>query len=103
MSKTSEKTTLHFITGLESGGGAETFLARIIPWLDEGRHIVCSMRPPGKMGDKLKEAGIEVRSLDLKNKYNPAGIFRYRKILKDIEPDAQINYLIHADAFGRVF
>lgn len=103
MSNASEKTILHFITGLESGGGAETFLARIIPRLDEGRHVVCSMRPPGKMGDKLKESGIEVRSLNLKNKYNPAGILRYQKLVADIQPDVQINYLIHADAFGRVF
>lgn len=99
---TQDKTVLHFITGLESGGGAETFLARVIPRLDEGRHVVCSMRAPGKMGEKLEEVGIEVRSLGMKNKYNPAGVLRYKKILGDIQPDVQINYLIHADIFGRI-
>jgi glycosyltransferase involved in cell wall biosynthesis len=103
MSNTTEKTILHFITGLESGGGAETFLARIIPRLDEGRHAVCSMRPPGEMGDKLKKAGVRVESLNMQYKYDLTAITRYRNLLKSIQPDAQINYLIHADAAGRVF
>jgi glycosyltransferase involved in cell wall biosynthesis len=103
MSKPSDKTILHFITGLESGGGAETFLARILPELETGKHIVCSMRPPGKMGDKLKKTGVQVESLSMKYKYNLlSAAIRYRKLIKRLQPDAQINYLIHADTFGRV-
>jgi len=103
MSKPSDKTILHFITGLESGGGAETFLARILPELETGKHIVCSMRPPGKMGDTLKKAGVQVESLNMQYKYNLiSAAFRYCQLVNRIQPDAQINYLIHADTFGRV-
>jgi glycosyltransferase involved in cell wall biosynthesis len=103
MNESTDKTILHFITGLESGGGAETFLTRILPELETGKHIVCSMRPPGKMGYKLEKAGVQVESLRIKYKYNPlSAAIRYRKLIKRLQPDAQINYLIHADVFGRI-
>lgn len=100
------KSVLHLITGLESGGGAETFLSRIIPQLDEDtdvHHVVCSLLPPGAVGDQLRTAGVEVRSLDQRSKFDPRLITRYRRLIKELQPDMQINYLIHADLLGRIF
>lgn len=97
------KTILHFITGLEKGGGAETFLSRVLPRLKTGKHIACSMYSSGEIGDSLKSNGIEVVSLDMSNNLDIRGIWRYKKIVQRVQPDIQINYLIHADIFGRIF
>jgi glycosyltransferase involved in cell wall biosynthesis len=100
-----QRTVLHFITGLESAGGAEMFLSRVLPMLDEPqvKHVVCSILPPGEIGDRLVEAGIEMRTLNQRSKYDPRVVYRFRKLLKDLQPDMHISYLFHADIFARIF
>ncbi len=95
---------MHLITGLELGGGAENMLLQLLPRmqnkLDNG---ICVIKGRGEIGKKLEERGIKVYYLDLKNIFDLGIIFRYRKLLKDFSPDVQVNYLIHADIFGRIF
>jgi glycosyltransferase involved in cell wall biosynthesis len=98
-----KKTVLHFITGLEAGGGAETMLARVLPHIASTETVVCSMIPKGEMATKLEKAGVEVRSLNMNSKLDIRGIWRYYQLIQDVQPDVQINYLIHADIFGRIF
>ena len=98
-----KRTILHLITGLSSGGGAETFLGRVLPRVTHHEPVVCSMRPPGDMSRKLEQAGVPVHSLHMTCKYDPGGILRYRQLLRDLQPDMQVHYLFHADVFGRVF
>jgi glycosyltransferase involved in cell wall biosynthesis len=98
-----KKTVLHFITGLEAGGGAETMLARVLPHIESTETVVCSMIPKGEMAERLKKEGAEVRSLNMKSKLDIRGIWRYYQLIQDVQPDVQINYLIHADIFGRIF
>lgn len=98
-----QKTVLHLITGLEAGGGAETMLARTVPHLTKTEPVVCSMIPHGTNARKLERNGVEVHSLNMQSKLDLRGIWRYRQLVKQIQPDIQVNYLIHADVFGRIF
>lgn len=98
------KKILHLITGLELGGGAENMLFQLLPKMqDELDNRVCVVRGEGEIGKKLEGFGVPVYYLQLKNLFDLGVIFRYRKILREFGPDVQVNYLIHADIFGRIF
>lgn len=95
---------LHLITGLELGGGAENMLLQLLPKMqDELDNRVCVVVGQGEIGKKLEERGVPVYYLKLKNLLDLGAIFRYRRVLKEFQPDIQVNYLIHADIFGRIF
>jgi len=95
---------LHFITGIELGGGAENMLLQLLPRMQaELENRVCAVMGRGEIGKKLEKIGIKVYYLDLKNIFDLGVIWRYRKVLKNFNPDIQVNYLIHADIFGRIF
>jgi len=64
---------------------------------------VCVIIGRGEIGKKLEEWRIPVYYLELKNILDLKVIFRYYKVLKRFIPDVQVNYLIHADIFGRIF
>jgi len=97
------KKILHLITGLEAGGGAEKMLLKTLPYLTKTENRVCCITGRGQIGLKLENKGIRVYYLEVEKKYDPRAIFRYRKVLKDYQPDLQVNYLIHADLFGRIW
>jgi glycosyltransferase involved in cell wall biosynthesis len=98
------KKVLHVITGLELGGGAENMLLQLLPKMQgDLDNRVCVIKGRGEIGKKLEEQGIVVYYLDLKSIFDLGIIFRYRNVLKEFQPDVQINYLIHADIFGRIF
>jgi len=103
MTKSHKKKVLHVITGLEPGGGAETMLLRVLPHLEKTENIVCCMISKGEIAHRLEQKGVKVYSLNMQSKLDIRGIWRYRKILKKVNPDVQVNYLIHADIFGRIF
>jgi len=98
------KKVLHFITGIELGGGAENMLLQLLPKMETGlENRVCAVIGRGEVGKKLENLGIQVYYLDLQNIFDFGVIWRYQKVLKDFKPDIQVNYLIHADIFGRIF
>lgn len=98
------KKILHLITGLELGGGAENMLLQLLPAMQEElENRVCVIRGRGEIARKLEKSGIAVDYLDLRGFFDMALVWRYRKVLKDFKPDIQVNYLIHADIFGRIF
>ena len=97
------KKVLHLITGLEFGGGAENALLQILPNLKSTENAVCCIKGRGEIGKKLEQKGIKVFYLNMKNMLDLSIIFKYKKILGKFRPDIQVNYLIHADVFGRIF
>ncbi|MDA2921964.1 glycosyltransferase [Patescibacteria group bacterium AH-259-L07] len=98
-----KKKILHLITGLEIGG-AEYSLLKTIPTLEkEFNNLVCAIKGHGVVGKKLAKAGVSIIYLDVKSLLDIGVIKRYRRVLKQFQPDLQINYLIHADLFGRIF
>ncbi len=91
------------ITGLEAGGGAEAMLAKTLPYLEKTENAVCSLKGKGDIGRFLEEKGIKVYQLDIKGVWDLGAIGRYKKVVQEFKPDIQVNYLIHADVFGRLF
>jgi len=97
------KKILHFITGLESGGGAENMLLKTIPYIKDTENRVCAVYGRGEIGERLEQMGIKVYYLDVKNIFDVSIFGKYQKVINDFQPDVQINYLFHADIFGRIF
>jgi glycosyltransferase involved in cell wall biosynthesis len=98
-----KKKVLHLITGLEHGGGAEASLVKTLPFLEKTNVAVCAMTGRGEDGKALERADVEVFYLDMKGKFDVRGVWRYYQVLRAYQPDVQVNYLIHADIFGRIF
>ena len=94
---------LHLITGVEAGGGAEKMLLATLPQLKSAEQAVCVLRGKGENGARLEAAGIKVFYLQAKDFFDFDVIKRYRQVIRDFQPDLQVNYLIHADIFGRWF
>jgi len=97
------KKVLHLITGLEKGGGAEAMLLKTLPYLESTENAVCVFKGRGDIGKELERRGVKVYYLDMKGYWDLGVIKRYKKVVKDFRPDIQVNYLIHADIFGRIF
>jgi glycosyltransferase involved in cell wall biosynthesis len=97
------KKVLHFITGAERGGGAEKMLLGVLPFLKSAEHAACVLKGRGEIGRRLEDAGVKVFYLEMKGVWDVGVIGRYKNILQSFSPDVQVNYLIHADIFGRVF
>lgn len=99
------KKILHLITGVELGGGAENMLLHLLPLIRSSGldNRVCVIRGHGEIGKRLEAMNIPVYYLDVKGFFDFLVIIRYRKIIRDFKPDVQVQYLIHADIFGRVF
>ncbi len=94
---------LHLITGIEKGGGAEKMLLATLPYLKSAEHAVCVLRGKGAIGAELEKAGIKVFYLECSGWFDFNIISRYKNVVRAFAPDIQVNYLIHADLFGRLF
>lgn len=98
-----KKKILHLITGLEIGG-AEMMLLKTLPRMqNDFDNRVCCIHGHGPIGLKLENEGIPVYYLNLKNIFDLGVISRFRKIIREFDPNILVTYLIHADLFGRVF
>ncbi len=96
------KKVLHLITGLEKGGGAEAMLLKTLPYLEKTENVICVLKGRGEISKQLEQKGIKVYYLDMRNYFDIGVILRYKKVIREYEPDIQVNYLIHADVFGRI-
>ncbi len=97
------KKILHLISGLEIGG-TETQLLRILPELQKyHENMVCCVRGHGPIGSELEKNGVPVYYLDFKGIYDLSVIKRFYSVVKKLNPDILVTYLIHADLYGRVF
>lgn len=94
---------LHVITGL-SQGGAESALFRLVTYKNINcEHVIVSMTDMGIYGSKLRDAGIEVYSLDMpRRKLKIKGCFKLFKIIKTISPDVVQTWMYHSDLIGGI-
>lgn len=93
---------LHVITGLDVGG-AETQLHRVATSMDRASFDsrVVSLIAPGAMGDRLRQDGIRVDSLDMQRGIpSPSGLIKLVKLIRDWRPDVVQTWLYHADLAG---
>ncbi len=79
------------------------FLFRLLAALNRERFecSVISLLEPGPVGMRIRELGVEVRSLGLKRgAVSPAGLVRLTRWLRQDRPDLLMTWLYHADLLG---
>lgn len=89
------KKVLWLTTGLGSGG-AEMMLTQIAKGLPRLQHVVVSLTGGGKHADALRDAGIEVHSLDMPaGKPTPAALWRLWKMVRRTRADVLMGWMYH--------
>ena len=95
---------LHLITGLGIGG-AESMLYKTVLGMDRSafENIIVVLKQNGATGEKLKNEGIPVYSLNLDKHFFPAaGMFSLYRLLKLHKPDIMQTWMYHADLCGLI-
>ncbi|MGD8811067.1 MAG: glycosyltransferase [Gammaproteobacteria bacterium] len=93
---------LHVITGLQTGG-AERMLANlcILAQRQGDSPVVVSMMAGGSQFDRLRDAGVTVRSLGMsRGRPSIAGLWRLARIIRDEVPDVIQSWMYHADLYA---
>lgn len=93
---------LHVISGLTIGG-AEMALYRLVTSSHGGKytHMVVALTPDGAMGQRLREAGIDLTAFNFKA--SPvAHFFMLLSLIRKTRPDIVQTWMYHADMFGGV-
>ncbi len=91
---------VHVITGL-GDGGAEHVLFKICKYDITNKHVVISLKGPGKYFSLLNKIGIKVYCL----KFNFFSIFKFIsliRLLRFLKPDVVQTWLVHADFVGGI-
>ncbi|MDI1314191.1 glycosyltransferase [Prosthecobacter sp.] len=89
------KKVLWITTGLGSGG-AEMMLAQLIRGLPKFEHVVISLTAGGKHATALREAGVEVHSLDMPaGKPTLSSLWRLLKVVRQTQADMIMGWMYH--------
>lgn len=94
---------LHVIVGLEIGG-AELMLKRLID-SHQGNpgycHSVISLTGVGKIGEQLREMGVELRTLGMHSSLDiPRVLWELVRVIRLERPDIVQTWMYHADLLG---
>ncbi|OXR49862.1 glycosyl transferase [Pusillimonas sp. T2] len=94
---------VHIISGL-GHGGAETVLHRLLTAPEQkDRHTVISMTDAGVFGPRLREAGVNVLTLDMPSgRLTWSGLREMYRLLRQLSPDVVQTWMYHADLVGGV-
>lgn len=97
-----QKKITHLITGLSSGG-AEAMLYKLMKYRSSNyRYQVISLTDLGVYGDKIKELGVKVVTIDLNNKLK--AIYGIPKLYFSLlGSDVVLTWLYHANFIGTIF
>jgi len=93
---------LHIITGL-SVGGAEMTLYRLLahPRSGGAQSAVISLVPPGPLGDRIREIGIDVHTANMRRGMPGLhGLIRLIHLVRQVQPDLVQTWMYHADLCG---
>ena len=90
----------HIITGL-GDGGAENVLFKVCKYDLANKHVVISLKGPGKYFLPLRKLNIKVYCLDL-NFFSIHKFFFLIKLLRYLKPDVVQTWLVHADFLGSI-
>ena len=91
---------VHIITGL-GDGGAEHVLFKICKYDIANKHLVISLKGPGKYSSLLSKLGIKVYCLNIRFFSIHKFIFLI-KLLRSLKPDIIQTWLVHADFLGSI-
>ena len=94
---------IHVITGLE-GGGAEMMLYKLLSEIEEDSTIdseVISLLPDGPIGDRIRNLGVSVTTLDMPHgTLTWGGLRQLYVLLRREQPDIVQTWMYHADLVG---
>jgi glycosyltransferase involved in cell wall biosynthesis len=97
------RVVLHVITSLGSGGAEQMLTRLVLANRLSFRQVVVSLLDGGIYVSKLRNAGVEVHTLNLNGFHRlPAAFFSLVLILRRIRPNVVMTWLYHADFFGTV-
>lgn len=91
---------MHVITGLNSGGGAEMMLLRLLssPSWAGTQHRVVSLMDPGPMKKNFKHFGIPCTGLGMtRGRISASGSWRLRDLFASARPDIVQGWMYHAN------
>ena len=91
---------VHIITGL-GDGGAEHALFKICKYDIDNKHLVISLKGPGKYYSLLKKIDIKVYCLKA-NFFSINKFIFLIKLLRSLKPDIIQTWLVHADFIGGI-
>lgn len=91
---------IHIITGL-GDGGAERTLFKVCKYDIINKHIVISLKGPGKYFSLLNKSGIKVYCLHMRF-FSIHKFFSLIKLLHSLKPDVVQTWLVHADFLGGI-
>jgi glycosyltransferase involved in cell wall biosynthesis len=93
---------VHVITGLNDGG-AEASLFRLCASANAFEHHVISLMDDGKYGSLLRELGVHVYCLKMRQgQMTPVGFFRLWELLRNLQPKVVQTWMYHANLIGGV-
>ena len=93
---------LHVITNYAGMGGAEKMLSRLIESLPEAEHHIVSLM---QISDLYLNSVTQCKSVTALNWHlmsTPSVVFKLKKIIEDIEPDAIQGWMYHANVLATV-
>mgnify|MGYP001062168790 FL=1 len=91
---------VHIITGL-GDGGAEHVLFKVCKYDIANKHLVISLKGPGKYSSLLNKLGIKVYCLNI-SFFSIHKFFFLIKLLRSLKPDIVQTWLVHADFLGSI-
>ena len=96
---------VHVITGLQTGG-AETMLYKLLSEVAEDQDVqsrVVSLMPDGPIGERLRELGVSLTTLDMpRGTLTWDGLRRLYGLLRHKQPDVVQTWMYHADLVGGI-
>lgn len=92
---------LHVITGLGQGG-AESVLYRLATASSQSvTHTVVSLTDGGIYAERLRVAGVDVRTLGMsRGRFSIGGFLTLRRLIKERQPDVVQTWMYHSDLLG---
>lgn len=96
---------LHVIVGLHTGGAEKNLERLILGHANDPRfeHSVVVLTTAGPIGEKLRQRGIPVHSLQMRSPANaPLAIWKLRAIVRSTRPDVVHTWMYHADLVGGI-
>ena len=103
--RTSKLNIVHVITGLQTGG-AEMMLYKLQSEVSEDQNVrsqVVSLLPEGPIGERIRELGVPVTTLDMpRGALTWDGLRRLYGLLRREQPNIVQTWMYHADLIGGI-